>query len=113
MSFKKNAVSYGIWALYLMGIGVVLSFMGMVVGHQDTGVPYMALLLVALAFGSLFLVYFLAKRLVDRVQIKKMTSDRAALIEGVLAAALLGVGTVLRLVMTGGGGKPRTMKSPK
>ena len=31
MSFKKNAVSYGIWALYLMGIGVVLSFMGMVV----------------------------------------------------------------------------------
>lgn len=105
MSFKKNAVSYGIWALYLMGIGVVLSFMGMVVGHQDTGVPYMALLLVALAFGSLFLVYFLAKRLVDRVQIKKMTSDRAALIEGVLAAALLGVGTVLRLVMTGGAGE--------
>ena len=45
MSFKKNAVSYGIWALYLMGIGVVLSFMGMVVGHQDTGVPYMACLL--------------------------------------------------------------------
>lgn len=34
MSYKKNAVSYGIWALYLMGIGIVLSFMGMVVGGR-------------------------------------------------------------------------------
>lgn len=105
MSFKKNAVSYGIWALYLMGIGVVLSFMGMVVGNQDTGVPYMALLLVALAFGSLFLVYFLAKRLVDSVQIKEIASGRAALIEGALVAALLAVGTALRLAMIGGAGE--------
>lgn len=105
MSFKKNAVSYGIWALYLMGIGVVLSFLGMVVGNQDTGVPYRALILVALAFGSLFLVYFLAKRLVDSVQFKEIASGRAALLEGVLVAALLAVGTVLRLAMTGGAGE--------
>ncbi|MDE5950546.1 MAG: hypothetical protein K2H12_03070, partial [Acetatifactor sp.] len=68
MSCKKNAISYGIWALYLMVVGIVLSFMGMVVGGQNTGVPYMALILLALAFGILFLVYFLAKKIVDSVQ---------------------------------------------
>lgn len=98
MSYKKNTVSYGIWALYLMGIGIVLSFMGMVVGHQGNGAPYMALVLLALAFGALFLVYYLAKKLVDSVQFKEMTSGRTALMEGILVAVLLTVGILLRLM---------------
>lgn len=101
MSYKKNAVSYGIWALYLMGIGIVLSFMGMVVGGQNTGVPYMAFVLLALVFGVLFLVYYAAKKLVDNVQIRKMTSGRTALIEGITVAVLLVAGLVLRLALLG------------
>ena len=101
MSYKKNAVSYGIWALYLMGIGIVLSFMGMVVGGQNTGVPYMAFVLLALVFGVLFLVYYAAKKLVDNVQVRKMTSGRTALIEGITVAVLLVAGLVLRLALLG------------
>lgn len=98
MSYKKSSVSYGIWALYLMSIGIVLSFMGMVVGNQDAGAPYMALILLALAFGALFLVYFLAKKLVDSVQVKKMTSGRTALMEAILVAVFLVAGILLRLM---------------
>ncbi len=105
MSYKKSSVSYGIWALYLMGIGIVLSFMGMVVGHQDAGAPYMALVLLALAFGALFLVYFLAKKLVDSVQIKKMTSGRTALMEAILVTAFLVAGILLRLMRMGDAGE--------
>lgn len=105
MSYKKNAVSYGIWALYLMVVGIVLSFMGMAVGGQHTGVPYMALILLALAFGTLFLVYFLAKKLVDSVKVRKMTSGRAALIEGILVVLFLVAGIVLRVLMIGGAGE--------
>ncbi|MBO5282645.1 MAG: hypothetical protein J6B43_05915, partial [Lachnospiraceae bacterium] len=74
MSYKKNAVSYGIWALYLLGIGVVLSFLGMVIGNQDSGIPYAALGLLALSFGLLFLVYFLGKKLVDSVPVRKLAA---------------------------------------
>lgn len=105
MSYKKNAVSYGIWALYLMGIGIVLSFMGMVVGHQNTGVPYTALTLLVLAVGALFLVYFLAKKLMKNAQIKKMISGRTGLIEGIAVAVFLAGGVVLRLAMLGGAGE--------
>ncbi len=105
MSCKKNAISYGIWALYLMVVGIVLSFMGMVVGGQNTGVPYMALILLALAFGILFLVYYLAKKIVDSVQVKKMASGRAALVEGILVVLFLLAGIAMRVLMIGGAGE--------
>lgn len=105
MSYKKCSVSYGIWALYLMSIGIVLSFMGMVVGNQDTGAPYMALVLLALAFGALFLVYSLAKKLVDSVQFKKMTSGRTALMEAILVVLFLAAGVLLRLMGMGDAGE--------
>ena len=105
MSCKKNAISYGIWALYLMVVGIVLSFMGMVVGGQNTGVPYMALILLALAFGILFLVYFLAKKIVDSVQVKKMASGRAALVEGILVVLFLLAGIEMRVLMIGDAGE--------
>lgn len=105
MSCKKNAISYGIWALYLMVVGIVLSFMGMVVGGQNTGVPYMALILLALAFGILFLVYFLAKKIVDSVQVKKMASGRAALVEGILVVLFLLAGIAMRVLMIGDAGE--------
>ena len=105
MSYRKSSVSYGIWALYLMGIGIVLSFMGMVVGNQDAGAPYMAFVLLALAFGALFLVYSLAKKLVDSVQIKKMTSGRTVLIESILVAVFLVAGVLLRLMRMGEAGE--------
>ncbi len=105
MSYKKNVVSYGIWALYLMVVGIVLSFMGMVIGNQNSQVPYMALGLLALSFGLLFLVYFLAKKIIDSVHVKKMSGGRAALIEGLLVAASLVAGIVLRAVMIGGAGE--------
>lgn len=105
MSCKKNAISYGIWALYLMVVGIVLSFMGMAVGGQNTGVPYMALILLALAFGILFLVYYLAKKIVDSVQVKKMASGRAALVEGILVVLFLLAGIAMRVLMIGGAGE--------
>ena len=105
MSYKKNAVSYGIWALYLMGIGIVLSFMGMVAGGQNTGVPYMAFALLALAFGALYLVYFFAKKLVDNVQVRKMTTGRTALLEGIAVAVFLVTGIALRLALLGSAGE--------
>lgn len=105
MSLKKNVVSYGIWALYLMVVGFVLSFMGMVVGNQNFGVPYLALGLLVLAFGLLFLVYFLAKKIIDSVQVKKLSRSKAALIEGFLVAAALVAGIVLRVAMIGGAGE--------
>ncbi len=105
MIYKKNAISYGIWALYLMVVGIVLSFMGMVVGGQDTGVPYMALILLALAFGILFLIYFVAKKIVDSMKVRQMTSGRAALIEGILVVLFLVAGIVLRVLMIGGAGE--------
>jgi len=105
MSYKKNAVSYGIWALYLMGIGIVLSFMGMVIGHQSTEVPYMAITLLVLAVGALFVVYFLVKRLMDSAQVRKVVSGRTGLLEGIVVAVFLAVGIVLRLAMTGGAGE--------
>lgn len=105
MSCKKNAISYGIWALYLMVVGIVLSFMGMVVGGQNTGVPYMALILLALAFGILFLIYYLAKKIVDSVQVKKMDSGRAALVEGILVVLFLLAGIAMRVLMIGGAGE--------
>ena len=105
MIFKKNAVSYGIWALYLMVVGIVLSFLGMVVGGQGSGIPYMALILLALAFGSLALVYFLAKKIIDNVKIKKMASAKAALVEGILVAVLMVTGILLRILMIGGAGE--------
>lgn len=105
MSFKKNVVSYGIWALYLMIVGIVLSFMGMVVGNQNSQIPYMALGLLALSFGLLFLVYFLAKKIIDSVKVKKMSGGSAAVIEGSLVAVSLMAGIVLRVVMIGGAGE--------
>lgn len=105
MSYKKNAVSYGIWALYLLGIGVVLSFLGMVIGNQDSGIPYAALGLLALSFGLLFLVYFLGKKLVDSVPVRKLAAGRAALLEGLLVVLFLVAGIVLRVVMIGGAGE--------
>lgn len=105
MSFKKNVVSYGIWALYLMVVGIVLSFMGMVLGNQNSQIPYLALGLLVLSFGLLFLVYFLAKKIIDSVQVKKMSRGRAALIEGVLVALSLVAGIVLRVVMIGEAGE--------
>ncbi len=105
MIFKKNAVSYGIWALYLMVVGIVLSFLGMAVGGQGSGIPYMALILLALAFGSLALVYFLAKKIIDNVKIKKMASAKAALVEGILVAVLMVTGILLRILMIGGAGE--------
>lgn len=105
MSYKKNAVSYGIWALYLMGVGIVLSFMGMVIGSSESGVPYMALILLALSFGILFLVYFLAKKIVDSVKVRGMAAGRAALAEGLLVTVLLAVGVALRVRMIGSAGE--------
>lgn len=105
MSYKKNAVSYGIWALYLMGIGVVLSFLGMVIGNQDSQIPYAALGLLALSFGLLFLIYFLAKRIVDSVHVRKLASQKAALLEGLLVVLFLVAGIVLRVVMISGAGE--------
>lgn len=105
MSYKKNVISYGIWALYLMGIGIVLSFMGMVVGSQNSEIPYMAVGLLVLSFGMLFLVYFLARKIVDSVQITKMSAGRGALIEGLVVAVSLVAGIVLRVMMIGGAGE--------
>lgn len=105
MSFKKNVVSYGIWALYLMTVGIVLSFLGMVVGNQNSQIPYMALGLLALSFGLLFLVYFLAKKIIDSVQIKKMSQGRSMLMEGIWVALFLTAGIVLRVAMIGGAGE--------
>lgn len=105
LSFKKNVVSYGIWALYLMVVGIVLSFMGMVVSSQNPQIPYMVLGLLALSFGLLFLVYFLAKKIIDSVQVKKMSKGHAALIEVFLVAVSLAAGIVLRVVMIGGAGE--------
>lgn len=105
MSYKKNVISYGIWALYLMVVGIVLSFMGMVLGNQNSQIPYMALGLLALSFGMLFLVYFLAKKIIDSVQVQKMSNSRAALIEGMLVAVSLVAGIVLRVMMIGGAGE--------
>lgn len=105
MSYKKNAVSYGIWALYLTVVGVVLSFLGMAVGGQSSGIPYMALILLALAFGTLALVYFLAKKIVDSVKVKKMAAGKAALIEGILVVVLLLAGIGLRILLIGGAGE--------
>lgn len=105
MSFKKNVVSYGIWALYLMAVGIVLSFMGMVVSNQNSGIPYLALGLLVLSFVLLFLVYFLAKKIIDSVQVKRMPRSRAALIEGFLVAVSLVAGIVLRVMMIGSAGE--------
>lgn len=105
MCFKKNVVSYGIWALYLMGIGIVLSFLGLVVGNQNEGTPYVAAGLMILSFGLLFVVYFLAGKVIDRVRIKKMTVGRAALVEGLVVAGSLIVGIVMRVAMIGGAGE--------
>ncbi len=105
MSYKKNAVSYGIWALYLMGMGVVLSFLGMVLGHQGTGVPYMAFTLLVLAAGGIFLAYFLVKKLMDSERVRKTAGGRTGLIEGAAVAALLSAGLVLRLAMMGRAGE--------
>lgn len=105
LSFKKNVVSYGIWALYLMVVGIILSFMGMVVSSQNPQIPYMVLGLLALSFGLLFLVYFLAKKIIDSVHVKKMSKGHAALIEVFLVAASLAAGIVLRVVMIGGAGE--------
>lgn len=105
MSYKKNAVSYGIWALYLTVVGVVLSFLGMAVGGQSSGIPYMALILLALAFGTLALVYFLAKKIIDSVKVKKMAAGKAVLVEGILVAVLLLAGIALRILLIGGAGE--------
>lgn len=105
MSYKKNAVSYGIWALYLMVIGVVLSFLGMVIGNQDSRIPYAALGLLALSFGLLFLIYFLGKKIVDSVHVRKLASQKAALLEGLLVVLFLVAGIVLRVAMIGGAGE--------
>lgn len=105
MSYKKNAVSYGIWALYLMGIGVVLSFLGMAIGNQDSRIPYAALGLLVLSFGLPFLTYFLGKKIVDSVHVRKLASQKAALLEGLLVVVFLVAGIVLRVVMIGGGGE--------
>lgn len=105
MSYKKNAVSYGIWALYLMAVGIVLSSMGMAVGGQNTGVPYMALILLALAFGILFLVYLLGKKLVDSVKVRRTSAGKTALIEGGLVVLALLAGIVLRVLTIGGAGE--------
>lgn len=105
MGYKKNVVSYGIWALYLLGVGIVLSFMGMVMDNQNSGIPYMAPVSLALAFGLLFLVYFMARKIVDRVQIKEISTGRAALIEGFVVAVSLVAGIVLRAMMIGGAGE--------
>lgn len=105
MSYKKNAVSYGIWALYLTVVGVVLSFLGMAVGGQSSGIPYMALILLALAFGTLALVYFLAKKIIDSVKVKKMAAGKAVLVEGILVAVFLLAGIALRILLIGGAGE--------
>lgn len=105
MSYKKNVISYGIWALYLMGVGIILSFMGMVIGDQNSEIPYIAIALLGLSFGMLFLVYFLARKIVDSVQIKKMSAGRAALIEGLVVAVSLVAGIVLRVIMIGEAGE--------
>ncbi len=105
MSYKKNAVSYGIWALYLTVVGVVLSFLSMAVGGQSSGIPYMALILLALAFGTLALVYFLAKKIIDSVKVKKMAAGKAVLVEGILVAVLLLAGIALRILLIGGAGE--------
>lgn len=105
MSYKKNAVSYGIWALYLTVVGVVLSFLGMAVGGQSSGIPYMALILLALAFGTLALVYFLAKKIIDSVKVKKMAAGKAVLVEGIPVAVLLLAGIALRILLIGGAGE--------
>ncbi len=105
MSYKKNTVSYCIWTLYLMGIGVVLSFLGMALGNQDSRVPYVALGLLALSFGLLFLIYFLGKRIVDSVHVRKPASRKAALLEGLLVVLSLVAGIVLRVVMIDGAGE--------
>ncbi|MCM1118970.1 MAG: hypothetical protein NC543_06380 [bacterium] len=105
MGLKKNMVSYSIWALYLMGIGIVLSFLGMVVGNQNAGTPYIAAGLMILSFGLLFVVYFLAGKVIDRVWIRKLAVGRAALLEGLVVAVSLVVGIVLRVVMIGGAGE--------
>lgn len=105
MSYKKNAVSYGIWALYLTVVGIVLSFLGMAVGGQGNGIPYMALLLLALAFGALALIYFLSKKIVDSVKIKKMAAGKAALVEAILVAVLLLTGIALRILLIGEAGE--------
>lgn len=103
MSYRKNAVSYGIWALYLMSMGIVFSFMGMVVGHQNEGIPYTALTILLLAAGALFLVYYLIKKCGSRLG--KSVSGRAVLTEGIAVAAFLAVGMVLRLAMMKGAGE--------
>ena len=105
MSYKKNVISYGIWALYLMGVGIILSFMGMVIGNQNSEIPYIAIGLLGLSFGMLFLVYFLAKKIVDSVPIKKMSADRAVLIEGLAVVLSLVAGIVLRVIMISGAGE--------
>lgn len=97
MSYRKNAVSYGIWALYLMGVGIVFSFMGMVAGHQSAGIPYTAITILALAAGALFLVYFLIKRFGARVG--ELVYGRAVLAEGIAVAVFLAAGMALRLAM--------------
>lgn len=103
MNYRKNAVSYGIWALYLMCMGVVFSFMGMAVGHQSAGIPYTALTVLVLAAGVLFLAYFLIKRFSARIG--KLDPGRAVLAEGIAVAAFLAVGMILRLAAMEGAGE--------
>lgn len=105
MSYKKNALSYCIWTLYLMGMGIVLSFLGMVFGNQDSGIPYMALGLLGLSFGLLFLIYFLAKKLIDSVHIRNAASGKTILLEGVFVTLILMAGIVLRVLMLDGAGE--------
>lgn len=105
MSFKKNMVSYSIWALYLMSIGIVLSFLGLVVGNQNSGTPYVAAGLLIASFGLLFLIYFLSGKVIDRVRFRKMTAGRVSLVEGLVVACSLVAGIVMRVAMMRGAGE--------
>jgi len=106
MSFKKNAVSYTIWILFIMCNCIVFAFLSMICAKQlPVVMPVGALGLCTAFFGLLLLLYLLTGRISEcfhkkSTGIEQEKKFRSRLItEGIITVLVFALGIGIRVYM--------------
>lgn len=106
MSFRKNALNYFVWIIFMMCNLAMFSFLSMLCAKAVGGpLPITAIGMVAAFFGVLFLIYFITGFISKKVAASRNNpvqekSIRTRLImEGLLAVCILAAGVGLRIYL--------------
>lgn len=106
MNFKKNAVSYSVWMIFMMCNCVIFSFLGLLCAKAfEISQPAAALGLVAVFFGILFLIYYLTGLVTNKLWPKKVLDSKKGTIrkqllwEGIVSIVILAAGVGIRIYM--------------